>query len=1002
MNSKFSCVKTKILSIVLAVVLLFGAASVVVTQICSSAGVALAKSAKESKPADPAEPNDLTTDSEELYLPNYDTDVITKGNLPKPTVTTFGAHEASFYPSYLNKLSKDVFTEARKAEILAENIKILDDAKAMFENGTLKDKLQKHVSADGQFSAVGNFDNAPRIEKVVTVNSKIAARKRSLSVFAPAGEVLTVTIDESLVKAGLTLNIGYPYTASDVGSDNVDRWPNDRMARFTMEFKLTQTVTYVGSPLGGMVTLNGVNSNLGNFNVTVSGGIDMPDYKLGVSTKDDWDNILAAPAPYVWLLTPHQYLVMPKAYISDVEDPHDALLWWHKASMISIYGVGREQTSHFTTPVISIYDSYVFIGEAVATVWAFYTNCPNSWCKGALDYDSLMNNGAWGALHEYNHHHQAYVYNSSQWGVGYVDEMTNNVLNAACYLLLTDIASNRADDKMLNGWSVVSDPFSNYYKLRNESAKVEKYEDLGTNKLFGLIDLMHNFGVAKFLDFIRAMYGLVEVDGYDGTNLTEDNYLTTQDGFALFASLYFKADFTDYFTNVWHFEISDDVAKQIKKLKFDKYFSLSNLYSVGVAGMETGRPYKVSATEPTVLRLDEFTLCSGNECKLTKVSNPKYGTLTKNDDGTYTYTPGKKFVNDSFELTYKVKVDKKTYKRTLVVKLISNEAASEQETKFYPAFVDFRNKYLNVWYSDVITVAPVEAKCVDNDGNDVKAVNGTSINNMFDGNVSTGFHTAWQGAMTAYPHNYYFTFEDEARFNSIKFTFQNNGTKGYYSIGEYEIYTSNDGVDYKLLTQGNNTETNFNVLFDDFVSAKYVKLVVKSNAAGKGFTNILELAFAQGLNAGENYNVYSSSEEVFDFEEDKWTDVSGNFLNSTAKHTQSGKVSFYVTGTNFMLYSTNAESKITVDGKTYVIKENRKNYTPSFMIAGLKNKRHLVVIEGNDMTLDMLKVTNAAPVKADTSVNWKGMSVAIVLSVAFVATLAVFIVVNVKQKKKES
>ena len=84
------------------------------------------------------------------------------------------------------------------------------------------------------------------------------------------------------------------------------------------------------------------------------------------------------------------------------------MLWWHKVSMISMYAMGREDTAHFMTPVITTYDSYVFIGEGVATVWSFYTHAPNTWCHGALDYNNLMSNGAWGDIHEYNHHHQSH------------------------------------------------------------------------------------------------------------------------------------------------------------------------------------------------------------------------------------------------------------------------------------------------------------------------------------------------------------------------------------------------------------------------------------------------------------------------------------------------------------------------------------------------------------------------------------------------------------------
>ena len=450
-------VKSKLICFVLAFVMLFGLVG--------------ALTGCGSKDDEPNETDSSWSDGD-LILPNYDTEVITKTDLKKPKVQTFGEHEASYYPSYTNKLASADFDNNKKTEILAENQAMLADTKAWFEAGTLRKNLKKHVSADGQFSnAKGSYDKAPRIEKEITINGTTASRKRSLGVFAPAGEVLTITIDESM-KGKLTVNIGYPYGDNDLGSGKFGRWPNDRMARFYLSFKLTETVTENGSPLGGIVSLDG-GSGMGKYKITISGGIDMPDYKLGVSTQQDWQNILKSPAPYVWLLTPYQYLVMPKAYISDIEDPYLALLWWHKASMISMYAIAREDTAHFMTPIVCTFDSYVYVGEGVAATWAFYTNAPNTWCHGVLDYENLMYNGAWGAIHEYNHHHQAHAYPfnfNTDWGVGYVEEITNNVLSAASYILLTDIASTSSESNILGVWQGVSDPYCNYKLLANASA----------------------------------------------------------------------------------------------------------------------------------------------------------------------------------------------------------------------------------------------------------------------------------------------------------------------------------------------------------------------------------------------------------------------------------------------------------------------------------------------------------------------------------------------------
>ena len=1090
---KITIIKNKLICFVLACVMLFGSASVL-----TGCG----------KNDDAADENGST-----LNMPMYDSEVITKSNLKKPKVKTFGEHEASYYPSYTNQISE--FDNAKKTEILAENAKMLADTRAWFAEGTLRQNLKKHVSADGQFSnAKGSYDKAPRIEKEITINSKMESRKYSLGVFAPGGEVLTVTIDESLV-GKVTVNIGYPYNGEcDISAGYFGRWQNDRMAQFYLEFPLTQTVTEIGSPLGGMVTINGING-AGNFKITVSGGVDMPSYKLGASTKKDWQNILNAPGPYVWLLTPLQYFVMPKVEIMDIEDPYLALLWWHKASMISMYAMGREDTS-FLTPVISIFDSYVYIGEGVAKVWAYVTNAPKYWCHAILDYNSLMYSaGAWGAIHEFNHHYQSHGYYHTEWGVGYHDEMTNNVLSAASYILLTDIATTRSESNILGGWNAVSDPYSNYKRLLNTSNSTSNYAQMDSNQLFGHVDLMHTFGAEKFIEFLRAMYGYEEVEGYNGGTLLEGGtrYLTEQDGFALFASLYYKTDFVDYFTNVWHFNISQSVINQIKSHSFDPYFSITNLYSAGIKGLETGRAYKVNPNKATVFKFNEYTLASTDNYTLKSVSAPQHGKLTQIGDGTYNYVPDAGFNQDSFDLVYEVTIGGKTYTRTLVVKLSANynyietvtynadaskrglsvqeaidqfandnnvlesgtannfssstpngdnlthfkstvvfpftksvtflvygddkallkignktayttayignlDAAKQQEANkltvsvkagvplkieaycfntggggslqlkystdngatyqdipssycygfnatkaeieasktewnVYPAYADFTNKYLNTWYTtNSLRVMASTIECLDNNGEPVKLVDGADINAIIDGDLSTNCHTAWRGQTTAYPHNYYITFAEKASFNEIKFSFLND------AFADYEIYTSEDGVDYKLLNEGTNTKTgttSFSVIFDKSVTTKYIKLVVKSQVEGKAFYNLREIEFLQSLNMG-TYNAFSSANALLNYNK-KWKVVSGNYVNTKAKYTKSGKVKFYIKGTDLMLYSTNAESKIKIDGVTYTIKENRSDYSPSFIIDGLSDGIHLIEINANDMTIDLIKTT---------------------------------------------
>ena len=281
------------------------------------------------------------------------------------------------------------------------------------------------------------------------------------------------------------------------------------------------------------------------------------------------------------------------------------------------------------------------------------------------------------------------------------------------------------------------------------------------------------------------------------------------------------------------------------------------------------------------------------------------------------------------------------------------EKSKEKVTNIYPAYVDFRNLYLNKWYSDSINYTPSDAQCLDNAGNPVRTANGADIRSLFDGNLSTTFHTAWQGAKTPYPHNYFFTFDEQPFINCMKFDFQ----PGYYAIGEYEIWTSEDGEDYEMLCAGVNTGSNFNVLFDKTVTSKHIKLVVKSNSQGQAFTNIREIGFTHSLDLQTDYNVYNSGSSLLNYDGDAWQDVQGNYVNNMGKHASTGTLKFYLTGTDLMLYSINDASTIKIDGVTYSIRANDKGQSPSFIVDGLSYAKHLVEIEANNMTVDIIKTT---------------------------------------------
>ncbi len=1104
---------------------------------------------KRDHPLALAESSFSSSQSEqEFVFPNYDHSQIL-GTVSRPTnVQTFGDHEKEHYPSYFNPLS---LTNEEKQSLLDENMAIIKDTPA----AVAENRLKKHISADGQF--YGSVpDSEARIVKKTTINH-LVQRRHSLGVFAPAGEILTVTIDESLVGKNLNVMIGYPRVENNIpGPEKFGMMPGTRMPYLNVSFRLTSTETKIGSPFGGMVILEDPNGIAEDFSITVSGGVDSPDYQLGVSTKEDWQEIMKKPSPYVWLITPYVYHIAPKAYLKNIDDPYDALMLWHKAANLSLYTIGRD---NFTMPIMQIYDDYVPSGGGVAFVWGFFSIMPASWSSGALSYDGIMRSGSWGNFHEFNHHNQALQYYSNGWGIGENGEVTNNALNAMTYIAYTDIAATRTDTKEpANGnWEVIVDPYYNYRKLTTEAQKVENFEKLGTNKVFAYADLMHNFGVEKFAKFVRAMYGLVE--GYEENNLISSNYYKTEDGFALLACKIFEKDFVDYFTKVWKLNLSQETIDEIKSLGYDEFFSLSNVYSAGIKGLETGRAYKVNIGVENVFDFDGKVFCSAEDFVLKKVGKAKNGTLTKNADGTYSYSMNEGAKEDEFDLEYEVLLNGKKYSRTLVVKLVANtnfvektlfsaengknildiiQTASDDtkvsssvtnnitldvenginltrfraqvvfpETKeltflvygddktyakidgheiytntymtfgsalnqptnkikmtvqkdvpisieafcyntggaggmnlkisedgtnfsnipdqyfhyfdlspeqieFYqdiaqpkhPTIFSLNENYFNQFYANKINLRKsIKSITVQTpDGQEVLVTDGSKTESMYDGNTATQFHTAWTGKITPMPHEYYVEFENEVSFNQITFRFGDNTLEGYYAFGDFELYSSDDGLNYSKFYEGHNTKTTLVLDFEKDISAKFVKLVVKSDAYGRGspFTSITEIEFSQTF-LSDTKNVVSSTDDALVYE-GNWTKENGISMNGSTAKTENGSVKFAMIGTALALYSINDISKIIIDGKEYDVAANTDSATPSFVINNLAaDKTHIVEIKANNMLISAIKANGEIKSINDVESGWLSLAVIIVLTVlAFVILAGILLLTQKFYHKK--
>lgn len=585
------------------------------------------------------------TGFEDTYLfDTTDSVITTKTGLKRVIPETFGRYEKSYYPSPSNTVED----KEKLANVLEESKEIMSLVEKQIEEGTLK----KHIAADGQYGGTVS-DEALAVEKQIHVNTNLKGA-HSLATYAPAGEIVTITIPQEylyLAQQGkMKIRVGLNY--------NADNRPN-RMPKLGCAFIPTQEVNKVGNPFGGMIYLEFTTNTPDGISipVTVSGAIDTPYYDLGVTTKQEWEESKNAPGLYAELRTPYMRIQVPATEVRNIEDPEKALKLWTNVGALSTYAFGAQQR---TLPITMTYDYYVFAGAAVATVGAWVCNFPVDWAKNALNYDQLVSSGGWGNFHEFNHHWQGTYNKNGKWGVGETGEVTNNVMTLASYVLYTNIASYRTENG-LKDWNKGADPYCNLKQVLQTSKNNTK----PITDTFMYATLIHEFGAERFLEVVKSNYS---GGTYNGVKLESYNPEETRfDDFAYRCSVIFEKDLSYYFTKVLHFDLTQQTIQKIKKLKYEEYLPIQNLYAEGMVGVQTGRPYYIP-NAPYEFDFMKYTAALGNIKKI-EVTTPKYGTLMKNTNNTYTYVPKQDLpenILDEFELI--ITVEEEGIKQTRKLK----------------------------------------------------------------------------------------------------------------------------------------------------------------------------------------------------------------------------------------------------------------------------------------------------------------------------------------------
>lgn len=581
----------------------------------------------------------------------------------------------------------------------------MDNNSVLDKNGK-KRKLYKHTASIGMFEGEISDDEKAVIKKITMTPRSYSRGYGVTGLYAAPGEVIKIEISKQDMEStdGIDFHIGQALYNGQ--ANNI--WETRELVRMphilnTMKVnkdlatydELNETYTaYIGSFLGGPIYIR--NENV-KFSVTISGALEYSHFILGYTTEEEFNLRANSTVPYFDLEVWDSGVLHsgPKKYAEkfDYDDLYNAAVLWDKISLTS--------TQVNNQGIVFLYDPFVAAGSAVAFPGRGSVNCPCDWMTSSLDYDSFIQNGSWGNIHEYNHNFQG-------WGLGDGVEVTNNALSLVSFGLYTNISAKRKLGDFYEGMG------SDWIKYTNPSWVLRDITsgkfDNGKKGLSVYANYYHSFGADVMLESIKNSNG----EGVDKW------FKSTMD-----ASGY---NMTYYYRDLIGLNVSDDMLLEASAKNYPMYVPVSSIYQTGMSFVKDGkkissdttRPYQIEYGKEFTIDLGKYTMNNNNEYisgsivipdgfsyKVKSVSNPANGKIAKVSDTIYKYIPNDKvdsgkiyvtleitkddnaFKVDDVELVFEFQNNKNTLDRTIYTfddKFIYNNSAKEAYENNYKGY----------------------------------------------------------------------------------------------------------------------------------------------------------------------------------------------------------------------------------------------------------------------------------------------------------------------------
>ena len=525
-------------------------------------------------------------------------------------------------------------SDEKYEEILEENKKlvaggytyneIIEDGKLYLNGSFTGGVLYKHPFSVGLYG--GDIaDTEKTVVKTITINPT-SFTNYITGLYAPAGEVIKIEFNDDDLKnigGALEFIIGQ-VTQDGAGSVNSKGVGLKRIPILYNKLTIKKNPGYIGSFIGGPIYISNPPKKR-QFTVKISNAVPYKHLIYGVTTKDEFEQMNRYTAPFFELDVRDSIRYSgPLSVVNglDYDNLVQNLIFWDKCVRTSkkVPNPSNDNKGiHFLfDPCVNTPGAY-----ALAYVGSNWCQVPLSFSL-ALDYETLTKYGAWGHIHELNHHFQRFGFSS-----GIQNEVTNNVINLVEYILYSQISGLRNEFSTeaittISGNHLYLDPEHALKSLINSPPNSD-------NEIRFYEPILQAFGYDLFIQVTQFGKGAGGVDLFYRA-LTE----------------VLQYDFTYYVEEILNLDISENVITECESHGYHIFIPVSCIYQTGryyyhdshQHFSNTSLPYRIPRGGPSKLDFENHIIVpKGFTYEIVEITEPHYGKLEKISEKIYAYTP---------------------------------------------------------------------------------------------------------------------------------------------------------------------------------------------------------------------------------------------------------------------------------------------------------------------------------------------------------------------------